>query len=683
MPNVLCPACAKSLKVSDAAAGKSGRCPSCQHRFTLPTAEPQRPVAARPIEDTPAPTPPVLKKRKKKKRKPARRAFPWKLLVAVGGVVALALVLVAVVGGAGLFGGGGDIARDPKPDQVGHRGYFDSTVYDGEFLPADPATWAVKVEVAEPAPPNLRATTPYPDADIREPIAFAFADPNAAAAAVLYKPGRGVWPLAWGQVALTDAGASKSVPLDCLAQGYGPPVTHSQVALSTAGGRLATYGPSRKSAQKFSLENGGAFGIIVWNRDGTKLADWVETESPAGQAECQGMWFASEDRVLIAAKGTLRCREAATGKLVYERPLKLLDGAALSPRRTWLFAGVEGGVEAVATADGATAGRLAVPGISEGGGTCLAVSADGTRLATASHGDHGIPLMTWTLADGKPESPTARFLSRRSKWFGKMCLPGQISIPQVQWCGDRQLLLNGHDVYDLDLGGAVYSLGEEHSVQATGGVRGPDGRAWRAMGPRRNAVEAFKKALPDGGGYYISAVSVPAWPTDGVICGPNTAYRVAAEGVSTHRRAAAEALADSIALYGLRVDPQAELTACVVGKSINSERLTTGRERTATFEENRGRDVVILEYVDGFTVTYQLEIRDKQGRVLWAHGGSGGAKDPDGKGRVLAWQSAGRNAAGLVPVTPFLLKPGEERAELPIYVLARPDGSTELKTVRD
>ncbi len=76
MPDAVCPACAKSLKVPDAAVGKSGRCPSCQHRFTLPAGEPQRPVAARPTEDAPAPPPSEPKKRKKKEWKPARRAVP-------------------------------------------------------------------------------------------------------------------------------------------------------------------------------------------------------------------------------------------------------------------------------------------------------------------------------------------------------------------------------------------------------------------------------------------------------------------------------------------------------------------------------------------------------------------------------------------------------------------------------
>ena len=37
--------------------------------------------------------------------------------------------------------------------------------------------------------------------------------------------------------------------------------------------------------------------------------------------------------------------------------------------------------------------------------------------------------------------------------------------------------IDGHNVYDFDLGGAVYSLGEYFSVPATGGVAAPDGRA--------------------------------------------------------------------------------------------------------------------------------------------------------------------------------------------------------------
>ena len=109
-------------------------------------------------------------------------------------------------------------------------------------------------------------------------LAVAFADPKAATAAVVYAQSPSSEPLAWCQVALTGAGAATCVPLDWLAKGYGPPVTHAQVALSPAGGRLATYGQSRK--------NGLEFGVVVWNRDGSKLADWVETQSPDGKPEC-------------------------------------------------------------------------------------------------------------------------------------------------------------------------------------------------------------------------------------------------------------------------------------------------------------------------------------------------------------------------------------------------------------
>ncbi len=581
----------------------------------------------------------------------------------------MALALVAVVAGVVLFGGGvgggGDIARDPKPDLGGTRSGFDSTVYDGEFLPADPATWAVKVEVADPAPPDLRATIPCPDERARELLALAFADAKAATAAVVYAQSPSSEPLAWCQVALTGAGPATCVPLDWLSKGYGPPAAASQLALSPAGGRLATYGQSRK--------NGLEFGVVVWNRDGSQLADWVETQSPAGQPECQGVWFASEDRVLIAAKGTLRCREAATGKLVYERPLKLLDGAALSPRRTWLFAGVEGGVEAVATADGASAGKLAVPGISAGGGTRLAVSADGTRLATASLGKARLPLMTWTLADGKPESPTAR------------AIPSFNRIPQIQWCGDRQLLLDGHDVYDFDLGGAVYSLGEHFSVPATGGVSAPDGRAWRVMRPRPDGVAAFKKALPGGGMFYVSAVTTPALPTDGTICAPNTAYRVAAEGVSSHRRVTAEALADGLATRGLRVDPKADLTVHFIGKSISSTRLPYGKVVAPKPDQRLMYPNGLVELVDGFDVTYQFEVRDRQGQAIWGGGGdrSGGTTDVAGEGRVCAWRSAAAGAAYLFPLGPVILRPGANPAALPLYVLARPDGTTEVTAVRD
>lgn len=37
MPKMTCPACQKSLNVPDGAAGRSARCPKCEHRFRLPT----------------------------------------------------------------------------------------------------------------------------------------------------------------------------------------------------------------------------------------------------------------------------------------------------------------------------------------------------------------------------------------------------------------------------------------------------------------------------------------------------------------------------------------------------------------------------------------------------------------------------------------------------------------------
>ncbi len=239
-------------------------------------------------------------------------------------------------------------------------------------------------------------------------------------------------------------------------------------------------------------------------------------------------------------------------------------------------------------------------------------------------------------------------------------------------------------MYDFDLGGAVYSLGEHFSVPATGGVAAPDGRAWRVLRPRPDGVAAFKKALPGGGVFYVSAVTVPALPTDGTICAPNTAYRVAAEGVSSHRRATAEALADGLAERGLRVDPKADLTVLFTGVSVKSTRVPAGKEVSPKWNQRLLPGQMLRELVDGYDVVYRIEVRDRQGQSVWSpRNFECGATDATGEGRVRAWRRAADQAAGFVPVGPAILRPGADPGKLPLYVLARPDGTTEVTAVRD
>ena len=631
-------------------------------------------------------------------------------------MVAAAVVAGLLVGVWLLLGGGGGDSDSPVREPKAN--YYDtanpSTVLPHEFPPADPASWKVAAEPADPPPAETRPVVACPNTSSRGPVVtLTFADPKAATAAVVFEQqydqvSRTITQ-PWAQLSLTDPAGAKVVPLtqnpesgmaqtrprtkpkDNEADSRSRDRTYNlaqkswEVALSPSGDRLATV------FQGGYLKD--PVGVVIWDRDGRRLGEWPEgkiglvadADRMLGKGFIRGLWFASADRLLVLTLDTLRCREVSTGKLVYERPLKLAGDAVLTPRRTWLLAGVEGGVEAIATADGSTAGRLTVPGFQPAGGIRLAVSPDGTRLAGLASCDYGDPLVVWTLADGKPAY--ARYYDPRRKWPPG---PGsRIFVPlPLHWAGDRQLVIGGKDLYDLDLGGITFTFGSPPIATPTGAI--PDERVWRlipgvAMKEKSAAAapgasRGRAKWVPDGApANYLTATSVPALPGGGVIIGPHTSFRVSAEGASGSTATVREMLADAIADRGYRVDPEADLTVHFEGLEVNKSR-EAGREILNPKWNQRPADgYTLLEMVDAYQITYRMSIRDREGRELWQTKGSGTTtKDNEGKGAAVAWPGAAKDAAGLVPPGLVRLVPDSPVINLPLTIISRADGTAEV-----
>ena len=198
MPSIHCPHCDSILTVPEAALGKNGRCAGCRKSFVVqfdppPDAaedgfemiddEPAGPAVVAPVgkvdrgradhkpeaDRTDArrdrPDKPRRKGSGKKKRSAAvRPGLPRWVWAAGGGGVLLLLGLIGllwlVFGGGG--GGGGDsdsLAREPKANlNPGNP----STIYPHEFPAADPQTWKVAVEAADPPPAGLQSVIAAP-----------------------------------------------------------------------------------------------------------------------------------------------------------------------------------------------------------------------------------------------------------------------------------------------------------------------------------------------------------------------------------------------------------------------------------------------------------------------------------------------------------------------------------------
>jgi hypothetical protein len=618
----------------------------------------EEPVARAPAGATP-PEPPKPRKKKKKKRKTAGSPAAWlsrRWLVVAAAVVGVGLM----VGGWLLLGGGGEIspAREPKGSlQPGSQ----SSVYPDEVPPADPASWKVAAEAADPPPPGLRPAVPCPCIISGVPVwALAFADPSAATAAVVLGRTSIHEPVPWWQVSLTEPGAPTVVPLTDPDREFDLPKGPGEVALSPSGDRLATA---------FN----GAYvddptGVKIWGRDGRKQREWVEGKMVLGKRTVHRLWFASADRLLVLTDDALVCREVSSGRQVYKRPLRLAGDAVLTPRRTWLLAGVESGVEAIATADGSTAGRLTVPGYRPEGGIRLAVSPDGTRLAALPFCDTGMPLVVWTLADGKPVF--ARYSSAESKWLAGTARAGL--PPPLHWAGDRHLVMGGTTVFDLDLGAPTFTFGEFVNATPDGAI--PDGRVWRLI-----TVPNVPGMQLSVGGNFLTATAVPPLPDGGVVLGPHTSFRVSAEGTFGRTAVVRETLADALADRGNRVDPMADLTVHFQGMKMTATRVPAREVRNPKFDQRPPPGFVLLEMVDGYEVNYRVSIRDRQGRLLWESLNCGcNVLDFENKGRVVGWTRAAKEAASRLPAGLVRLVPDAPPVYLPLKAASRADGTAEV-----
>lgn len=681
MVRINCPDCDRSLNIPETAIGKTGRCPGCNHRFVVSV-----PSIAEPVEENwldpeqetsePWPAAPTARKKHQKKKEPERVQKSvqfWtrgKLLGAGAVSIVLLVGMIAAVwilsGSRGGGPGGNNVAREPKHDPTSFNGDNSSTVYLREAPAADPKTWKVTVEKAENAPANLKAIVPVPVIEGQAVIAFALSDPKSAAAAiVLDRSGGNAVP--WLQVSLTDPAATKLVSLSDADRPYDLPQGKNDVALSPFGERLTTFFKGR--------ERGAKNGVVVWNRDGTKHKVFTLGEYSGEESKCHGIWFLGEDLFLVHVEQTLYCCDISTGTTIYERPLDLLGDATLSAKRTWLFASVEGGIEVIATVDGTLAGRIDIPGIAKGGGTFMAISLDGTKLAAVPFCETGLPLMIWTIADGKPTSTVVRHLNVRSKWKANNVKPGGIEPLSLHWIEGDRLLLDGRTIYETELGGSIYEFGENKSRSNDGGTRPPDGRAWRLMAPQPAAAKGFSDAFPGSTGIYIVASVVPPLPTD-MLCMPMTSYRVEVEGTGWDSTAVRESLADGLAEHGLRIDPKAELTAVFTGQSITKQQVPAGKEVNPKWNEQLLPGQTLRELVDGYETKYEIEIRNRRGDVVWKTGSrTCTVTDTKGEGKMRGWKRATDEAAGLIPVGPTLLNAGRAPSKLPLMLLTDSDGS--------
>jgi hypothetical protein len=537
-----------------------------------------------------------------------------------------------------------------------------STLFPHEVPPADSASWKVAAEVADPPPPGLRATVSCPGIISGVPVlGLAFADPKAATAAVVL--GRtGNSPVTWWQVSLTEPGGTNIVPITNPGHEFDLPRAPGEFALSPLGDQLAT-------AFNGQYVNGPT-GVVIWGRDGRKRHEWVEGKMVLNKRTVQRLWFTSADRLLVLADDFLVCREVSTGREVYKRKLKLAGDAVLTPRRTWLLAGVEGGVEAIATADGSTAGRLTIPGFRPEGGIRLAVSPDGTRLAGLPFCNDGLPIVVWTLADGKPVF--ARYSSVESKWLAGTARVG-LPLP-LHWAGDWQLVMGGSTVFDLKLGGPTFKFGESVNAVPDGAI--PDGRVWRLI-----TVPGTPEMKLPVGGNYLTGTAVPPLPDGGgVVLGANTSFQVNAEGASGSTTVVRETLADALAARGYRVDPAADLTVHFQGVKVTKGRVPAGQLVTNPRPEQRPPPGYELrKLVDDYEVNYQLSIRDRRGRLLWQSQNLGcHAVDFENKGRVVGWTWAAQQAASNVPAGLVRLVPDTPPVTLPLKAASRADGTAEV-----
>jgi hypothetical protein len=214
-------------------------------------------------------------------------------------------------------------------------------------------------------------------------------------------------------------------------------------------------------------------------------------------------------------------------------------------------------------------------------------------------------------------------------------------------------------------------------VNATPDGAIPDARIWRLI----TVPNAPGVKLPVGGN-FLAATAVPPLPDGGVVLGPQTSFRVSAEGASRNAAVVQEALADGLAERGYRVDPAAELTVHFLGMKVTKSRVPAREVRTMKLEQRPPPGFVLLAPVDLYEVNYRVSLRDREGRPLWQSNNSAcNTLDFESKGRLLGWTRAAKEAAGGLPIGSgglVRLVPDAPPVNFPLKAAARADGTAEV-----
>jgi hypothetical protein len=590
MPSIKCPHCGNGLKVPDSVIGKTGKCPKCQQKFVieLPSADPYdlAPLASAPLPGSPlgpaltsaSPAPLGVSQ-------PAAPSRPaWIIPAAIGGgVLALLVVVGAAIAAMGMLGGGdggavngGPVAGAPAPAVGGapatagqHSGLIDLTreAESGEGSPVPPAPlldaaegWKVTVDGAT-APAGLKsafALNRNPTHMNSEISGVIFSSPTAAKAAVFHREqARG---LEWTQYDLTKDEPGTRVTLFPENDHLGSPLV---AALSPSGERLALRSPFKGD------ESPGV--VYVCGTDGQPLVR-VELTLPSDQITWVGM--PDESRLLVLAGDRVRGFDVPSGMPRFEI-VGVLQPPTLSPGNQWLAALFTTGVRWYSTQGGLEAGHLPLPEKwfeptpgrnprPEYAGKRIgrvAISPSGKTAVLLVANPHAeLYVASWDLATGKA--------------LGAFLLPwahAQADLaPECIWVGQRQILLAGGQLVDLDARTwvAEYNLGLF--------VRGsPDGRAWRVLPLSLQQLEAVVPKLSPVQAEIVeqthcilaaTTVFTPdianqlAQAKQGLLWRPGMEVRLEIAGgmPPEERDAMVKLLGDIVAKMGMRINPKAK-----------------------------------------------------------------------------------------------------------------------------
>src|SRR5262245_57003968 len=200
----------------------------------------------------------------------------------------------------------------------------------------------------------------------------------------------------------------------------------------------------------------------------------------------------------------------------------------------------------------------------------------------------------------------------------------------------------------------------------------PDARVWRLV-TVPNSPGRFPAA-----GTYLTGTAVPRLPDGGVTICPHTSFRATAEGASGHTGMVRDMLADGLAERGYRVDPAADLTVHFKGDKVTKSRVPAKEVLNPKWDQRPPPGFVLLAPVDMYEVSFQMSIRDRQGRLLWQSQNRGAqVLDFEGKGRMLGWTQAAKQAASGLPAGLVRLVPDAPPINLPLKASARADGTAD------